>query len=235
MKDGDRELVAVFFRHGYSQWNLENRLTGWTDIPLTQVGLDAARVAGRRLAAGGFGFDELHLSVLRRSRQTADVILKALGTPGVPIHDTWRLNERHYGQLQGMTRTEIRDRWGEEKARRWWRGYFERPPALTRNDPRHPRFDPLYRQLDPALLPAAESLRDCQERLLPYWRDVLVPRIAAGRRLLVVSHGNALRALVMHLDRITPEAMERVEIPSGVPLVYRFAPDLTPLGRDWVA
>jgi 2,3-bisphosphoglycerate-dependent phosphoglycerate mutase len=228
------DLVAVLLRHGHSDWNLTNRLTGWTDIPLTKVGLDEARLAGRHLAASGFGFDEVHLSVLHRCRQTAEILLEALGTPGVPIHATWRLNERHYGQLQGMTKPEILDRWGEEKARRWWRGYFDRPPALTENDPRHPRFDPLYRHLDPALLPAAESLRDCQERLLPYWREVLVPRIAAGQRLLVVSHGNTLRALVMHLDLISPEAMERVEIPSGVPLVYRFGADLSPSGRDWL-
>jgi 2,3-bisphosphoglycerate-dependent phosphoglycerate mutase len=133
-----------------------------------------------------------------------------------------------------MTKPKILARWGEERSRRWWRGYYDRPPALDPDDPRHPRFSALYRDLDPTLLPAAESLRDCQLRTLPYWRGVLEPRIAAGRRLLVISHGNTIRALVMHLDRITPAAMERVEIPSGIPLVYRFSADLGPLGREWL-
>ncbi|MGE5154803.1 MAG: 2,3-bisphosphoglycerate-dependent phosphoglycerate mutase [Bdellovibrio bacteriovorus] len=230
-----RAPVLVLIRHGHSEWNLSNRLTGWTDILLNRVGLDEAAAAGRRLAAAGYGLDEVHCSLLRRTQQTAESLLDALGMPEVPIERNWRLNERHYGQLQGMTRPEILARWGEERARRWWRGYFDRPPELDADDPRHPRFSPLYRHLDPALLPAAESLRDCQVRTLPYWQEVLAPRIADGRRLLVVSHGNTLRGLVMHLDQITPEAMERVEIPSGVPLVYRFAPDLTPLGRDWLA
>lgn len=226
--------VLVLLRHGHSEWNLGNRLTGWTDITLTQVGLDQAATAGRRLATAGYRFDEVHCSVLRRTRQTSDSLLEAQGTPGVPSHRSWRLNERHYGQLQAMTKPEILARWGVSQSRRWWRGYHDRPPELDAQDPRHPRFDPLYRNLDPSLLPAAESLLDCQRRLLPYWRGVLLPAIGAGRRVLIVSHGNALRALLMHLDRITPEAMERVEIPSGVPLIYRFAPDLHPLGGDWL-
>lgn len=225
------ERVLVLLRHGHSDWNLSSRLTGWTDIPLTQIGLDAAAAAGRRLAAAGYGFDEAHISVLQRCRQTLETML---GQPAIPVRATWRLNERHYGQLQGMTKPEILARWGEERSRRWWRGYYDRPPALDPDDPRHPRFSALYRDLDPSLLPAAESLRDCQLRTLPYWRGALEPRIAAGRRLLVISHGNTIRALVMHLDRITPAAMERVEIPSGIPLVYRFGADLRPLGREWL-
>ncbi len=225
------ERVLVLLRHGHSEWNLGNRLTGWTDIALTQVGLDEAAAAGRRLATAGYGFDEAHISVLQRCRQTLEAML---GQPAIPIHATWRLNERHYGQLQGMTKPDILARWGEERSRRWWRGYYDRPPALDPDDPRHPRFSPLYRDLDPTLLPAAESLRDCQLRTLPYWRGVLEPGIAAGRRLLVISHGNTIRALVMHLDRIAPQAMERVEIPSGIPLVYRFGTDLDPLGREWL-
>jgi 2,3-bisphosphoglycerate-dependent phosphoglycerate mutase len=234
MNAASRELAVVLIRHGHSDWNLSNRLTGWTDIPLTQVGLDEAAAAGRRLAAAGFEFDEAHVSALRRARQTADRLLEAGEARSVPVEQTWRLNERHYGALQGMTKTEILAVWGEEQSRRWWRGYFDRPPPLEGDDPRHPRFDPLYRDLDPTLLPAAESLQDCQQRTLPYWREVLAPRIAAGRRVLVVSHGNTLRGLVMHLDDIDPDAMQRVEIPSGVPLVYRLTPDLTALRRDWL-
>jgi len=171
---------------------------------------------------------------LQRTRQTAEALLAAMGTPEVPLLTTWRLNERHYGALQGLNKREIFAAWGEEASRRWWRGYFDPPPPLDDNDPRHPRFDPLYAAMDPQDLPASESLRDCQRRTLPYWNEVLVPRLRAGRRLLVVSHGNTLRGLVMHLDGLSAEAMERVEIPSGVPLVYRFAPDLSVAGHEWL-
>lgn len=225
---------VVLFRHGHSEWNLTNRFTGWTDIPLTEVGIAEAAAAGRRLAQAGFAFDEVHGSVLLRTRQTAEALLAAMGTSEVPLFTTWRLNERHYGALQGMNKHEIFATWGEEASRRWWRGYYEAPPPLNDDDPRHPRFDPLYAALSRADLPASESLRDCQRRALPYWNDVLVPRLRAGRRLLVVSHGNTLRGLVMHLDALSAEAMERVEIPSGVPLVYRFAPDLSVTGHEWL-
>jgi len=172
--------------------------------------------------------------VLQRTRQTAEALLAAMGTPGVPFFTTWRLNERHYGALQGMNKREIFATWGEEASRRWWRGYYEPPPPLDPDDPRHPRFDPRYASLPPEDLPASESLRDCQRRTLPYWNEVLLPRLRAGRRLLVISHGNTLRGLVMHLDGLSPEAMEKVEIPSGVPLVYRFAGDLSVTGREWL-
>lgn len=224
----------VLLRHGHSEWNLSDRFTGWTDIPLTEVGLNEAAAAGRRLAQAGFVFDEVHGSVLQRSRQTADMLLAAMGTPAVPFYSSWRLNERHYGALQGMNKREIFSTWGEEAARRWWRGYYEPPPALEIDDPRHPRFDPLYAALPREDLPASESLRDCQLRTLPYWKEVLVPRLRAGRRLLLVSHGNTLRGLVMHLEGLSAEAMEKVEIPSGVPLVVRFAPDLCVVGREWL-
>jgi len=224
----------VLLRHGHSEWNLTDRFTGWTDIPLTEVGLVEAAAAGQRLMQAGLAFDEVHGSVLQRSRQTAEALLAAMGTPEVPLFTTWRLNERHYGALQGMNKREIFATWGEEASRRWWRGYVEPPPPLDRNDPRHPRFDPLYAGMNADDLPASESLRDCQQRTLPYWHEVLVPRLRAGRRLLVVSHGNTLRGLVMHLDGLSAEAMERVEIPSGVPLVYRFAPDLSVTGHAWL-
>jgi len=225
---------VVLFRHGHSEWNLSDRFTGWTDIPLTAVGLAEAAAAGRRLAQAGFAFDEVHGSVLQRSRQTAEALLAAMGASEVPYFSSWRLNERHYGALQGLNKHEIFATWGEVASRRWWRGYFEPPPPLAWDDARHPRFDPLYAALDPRDLPASESLRDCQRRMLPYWNEVLVPLLRAGRHLLVVSHGNTLRGLVMYLDGLSAEAMERVEIPSGVPLVYRFAPDLSVLGREWL-
>jgi len=229
-----QSACVVLLRHGHSEWNLADRFTGWSDIPLTGVGLAEAAAAGRRLKQAGFAFDEVHGSVLQRSRQTVEALLSAMEAPGVPLFTTWRLNERHYGALQGMNKHEIFATWGEEASRRWWRGYYEPPPPLDHNDPRHPRFDPLYAALDPGDLPASESLRDCQQRTLPYWNEVLVPRLRGGRRLLVVSHGNTLRGLVMHLDGLSAEAMERVEIPPGVPLIVRFAPDLSVAGREWL-
>jgi 2,3-bisphosphoglycerate-dependent phosphoglycerate mutase len=225
---------VVLLRHGHSEWNLTDRFTGWTDIPLTEVGLAEAAAAGKRLAQAGFVFDEVHGSVLQRTRQTADVLLDAMGTPEVPFFPGWRLNERHYGALQGMKKHEIFATWGEQASRRWWRGYAEPPPPLDWNDPRHPRFDPLYATLRPEDLPLSESLRDCQQRMLPYWKEVLVPRLREGRRLLVISHGNTLRGLVMHLEGLSPEAMEKVEIASGVPMVVRFGPDLSVQGREWL-
>jgi 2,3-bisphosphoglycerate-dependent phosphoglycerate mutase len=221
-----REHTVVLLRHGHSDWNRTDRFTGWTDIALSAGAIEEAELAGRALARAGFCFDEVHVSRLRRTRQTAVALLAAAGRADVPVYATWRLNERHYGALQGMSKPEIFAAWGEERSRAWWRGYFAPPPALAPDDPRHPRFDRRYADLDPASLPASESLRDCQQRMLPYWLEVLAPRIAAGRRLLVVSHGNTLRGLVMHLERLSAEAMEKVEIPSGVPLVYRLSADL---------
>lgn len=229
------EHVLVLLRHGHSEWNLTDRFTGWTDIPLTGVGLAEGAAAGRRLAQAGCRFDEVHVSVLQRTRQTAAVLLAAMGAPDVPVHATWRLNERHYGALQGMNKPEIFAAWGEPAARRWWRGYHTPPPAVRLDDPRHPRFDPLYADLPPGDLPATESLEDCQRRMLPYWHDALAPRVRAGRRLLVISHGNTLRALVMHLEQLSPEAMEHVEIAPGVPLVYRLSPELAVVGKVWLA
>lgn len=225
---------VVLLRHGHTEWNLTDRFTGWTDIALTSVGIGEAEQAGRLMARAGLEIDEVHVSRLRRTRQTAVALLAATGATGVPIQATWRLNERHYGALQGMSKAEIFAAWGEGLSRAWWRGYHEPPPALTPQDPRHPRFDRRYAGLDPASLPATESLRDCQRRMLPYWFAVLAPRVAAGRRLLIVSHGNTLRGLVMHLERLTADAMEKVEIPAGIPLVYRFAADLEVVGKTWL-
>lgn len=228
------EHVLVLLRHGHSEWNLTDRFTGWTDIPLTEVGLAEGKTAGHRLAAAGHRFDEVHISVLKRTRQTAEVVLDAMGTPAVPIYATWRLNERHYGALQGMNKKEIFSTWGEQDSRKWWRGYYEPPPPVDLEDPRHPRFDPLYAELNPEELPASESLMDCQQRALPYWREVLAPRLREGQSLLVVSHGNTLRGLVMHIEQLSAEAMEHVEIASGVPLIYRFSQELKWESKEWL-
>lgn len=229
-----REIRLVVLRHGHSEWNLGNRFTGWSDIPLTETGLNEAAAAGERLAAAGFQFDEAHISVLQRTRQTLDALLRAAAHTAIPVHSTWRLNERHYGELQGMNKSEIFAQWGEDESQLWWRGYHHRPPPLTEHDARHPRFDPLYRDVALPLLPTSESLQDCQQRLLPYWQETLTPRIISGQRLLLISHGNALRALVMHLEQIDAVAIEKVEIPSAVPLIYRFNHRLELVAKEWL-
>ncbi|MBI5429219.1 MAG: 2,3-diphosphoglycerate-dependent phosphoglycerate mutase [Nitrosomonadales bacterium] len=227
-------VQIVLVRHGSSEWNLSGRFTGWTDIPLDPAGISQAVEAGRRIVAAGLKFDEAHTSVLRRSTATADYLLAAMCHPHIPRHATWRLNERHYGQLQGMSKYDIFAAWGEENYRRWWRGYFDPPPPLDMDDLRHPRFDARYADLAPEQLPRSESLQDCQRRLLPWWQNAALPALKQGKHLLVVSHGNTLRSLVMHLDRIAPEDIEKVEIPSGVPLVYRFATGLAVTSKEWL-
>jgi len=212
----------VLLRHGHSEWNLSNRFTGWTDIELTGVGMAEAAQCGRALAAQGYHFDEVHLSCLQRTRQTAEALLQAGSFGELPIFTHWRLNERHYGQLQGMDKATIFAEWGEERSRRWWRGYDESPPPLDYEDPRHPRFEPIYHQLDPAQLPCSESLAQCQQRTLPCWQEELAPAVARGRRLLVISHGNTLRAIRMHVEQLSADEVERLEIPSAAPLIYRF-------------
>lgn len=226
----DRHLILL--RHGHSEWNLTNRFTGWTDIALTQVGLDEAAAAGKRLAQAGYSFDEAHLSVLQRSRQTLDALLGGMAVKDLPTFETWRLNERHYGALQGMDKQEIFAAWGETQSRKWWRGFYEKPPPLASDDQRHPRFDPHYQDLEAGDLPATESLYDCQQRTLPYWDNTLRARLQSGKNLLVISHGNTLRGLIMHLENLSPADIEHVEIPSAVPLIYRFSPDLSLIGRE---
>lgn len=227
--------LLVLIRHGSSEWNQSGRFTGWTDVDLGEKGYQQATAAGHSLAQAGIRFDEVHTSVLRRTRQTADSLLAAMQHSPIPIHATWRLNERHYGQLQGKDKAEIFAAWGEENYRRWWRGYYDPPPALDRDDPRHPRFEPLFSDIPAELLPRSESLRDCQQRLLPWWNDIASPHIAAGKQLLVISHGNALRSLVMHLEGIPPDAIERLEIPSGIPLIYHLDHDLQVTGKEMLA
>lgn len=229
-----RRFTLILIRHGHSEWNLSNRFTGWSDVALTEAGLNEAVTAGERLATEGYRFDEAHVSVLQRTRQTLDALLSAAEHESIPVHATWRLNERHYGMLQGMNKSEIFAQWGEEDSRRWWRGYSARPPALEAHDPRHPRFDPLYTEIPPEHLPATESLEDCQQRILPYWHQTLAPRLQYGQRLIIVSHGNTLRALAMHLERIDSSAIEKVEIPSGVPLVYQLSAALEVLDKEWL-
>lgn len=213
---------AVLLRHAQSQWNLENRFSGWQDMDLSESGIQEARHAAALLKRAGLRFDRAFVSTLKRAAHTLDIVLKELGQPDIVIERSWRLNERHYGALEGLDKQEIAAKYGADQFRAWRRGFATRPPMLDPNDPRHPRHDPRYLGMDPSLLPAGESLEDTYHRVVPYWQEAIVPRLIQGENVLVVSHGNTLRALVKHLDGLSDEQVERLEVPTGVPLVYEF-------------
>lgn len=227
-------IKLILLRHGQSQWNLETRFTGWTDVDLTEAGIAEAREAGRLLQAHGYGFEVAFTSVLKRAIRTLWIVQDAMDLMWVPAHPTWRLNERHYGALQGLDKREMARKLGADTVRDLRRGYATRPPALEESDPRHPRFDPRYAEVDPALLPAAESLQDTLDRLLPYWEEAIAPVLRSGRNVLVSAHGNSLRALVKHLNDIPDDEITNFEIPTGVPLVYEFDDALRPLSHDYL-
>jgi 2,3-bisphosphoglycerate-dependent phosphoglycerate mutase len=226
------QLVLV--RHGESVWNRENRFTGWTDVDLSDAGRAEARQAGRLLRAEGFTFDEAHTSVLKRAVRTLWLILDELDLLWLPVRHSWRLNERHYGALQGLNKAETAARFGEAQVRRWRRAYAVPPPALEPADPRFPGHDRRYAGLQPDELPRAESLRDTVARWLPYWHDTLAPAVRAGRRLLVVAHGNSIRAMVKYLDGVADEDIVGVNIPTGLPLVYELDGALRPVRHRYL-
>ncbi len=226
--------TLVLLRHGESEWNRENRFTGWTDVPLSETGLAEAAEAGRTLAAEGIRPDVLHTSLLTRAIQTAHHALLALDRPWIPVRRHWRLNERHYGALQGLDKKETAREHGEEQVFQWRRSYDVPPPPLAPDDPRHPRHDVRYAELPPDLLPASECLADVVGRMLPYWHDAIVPDLRAGRCVLVVAHGNSLRALVKHLDGISDEAIPKLNIPTGIPLRYELDGDLNVVRKGYL-
>lgn len=216
----------VLVRHGQSTWNLENRFTGWIDVGLTEQGVAEAREAGRLLKDGGYEFDAAYTSVLKRAIKTLWLVQEEMDLEWLPVTRAWQLNERHYGNLQGLNKAETAGKFGEEQVHIWRRSYDIPPPALDLDDERHPRFDPRYAALTPGQVPATESLKITLERVLPYWHEVLSPEIKAGKRLLVAAHGNSLRALVKYLDNISDEEIPGLNIPTGVPLVYELDEDL---------
>jgi 2,3-bisphosphoglycerate-dependent phosphoglycerate mutase len=226
--------TLVLLRHGESTWNKENRFTGWTDVDLTEKGRDEALAAGRLLKADGFGFDVVFTSVLKRAIRTWWIALDELDQLWLPVHRSWRLNERHYGALQGLDKAETAAAHGEAQVKIWRRSYDIPPPPLATDDPRHPGRDPRYAHLPPGDLPLTESLKDTVARFLPYWDDTIAPAIRSGQRVLIVAHGNSLRALVKHLDRISEQDIVELNIPTGIPLVYELADDLTPRGRRYL-
>jgi len=216
-------------RHGESQWNLENRFTGWTDVDLTEAGREQARTAGELLKEKGHGFDLAYTSVLTRAIRTLWLALDAMGAMYVPIHNSWRLNERHYGDLQGLNKAEMAAQYGDEQVLIWRRAYAIAPNPIALDDLRHPRFDSRYSKLTPEQLPATECLKDTVARVLPFWSESIAPAIRAGRRVLVAAHGNSLRALIKHLDGVSDDEIVHLNIPTGQPLVYELDQELKPI------
>ena len=221
--------TLVLLRHGESTWNKENRFTGWTDVDLSERGRDEARAAGRLLKDGGYVFDLAYTSVLKRAIRTLWIALDELDQMWLPVINSWRLNERHYGALQGLNKAETAEKHGEAQVKVWRRSYDIPPPPLTADDPRNAAFDPRYAGLSPGEVPLTESLKETVERFLPYWHDVIAPSIHSGKRVLIAAHGNSLRALVKYLDTIGTDEIVELNIPTGIPLVYELDEQLKPI------
>lgn len=221
----------ILLRHGQSVYNREKRFTGWTDVGLSPQGEAEAGRAGRLLLSEGLEFDIAFTSLLKRAIKTLEIVSEEMGLEWVPVVKAVELNERHYGALQGRTRDEVAAVVGSDQVRLWRRGFSETPPPLDYDDPRHPRFDRRYSDLPPDRLPCGESLADVSDRVVPFWKEKIAPEVVSGRRVIVVCHGNTLRALVKHLDRISDEDIFGVEIPTGVPVVYELDGDLRPRSR----
>lgn len=224
----------VLLRHGESTWNKENRFTGWTDVDLSDKGREEAREAGRLMGAEKYEFDVAHTSVLKRAIRTLWIALDEMDMLWLPIQRSWRLNERHYGALQGLNKAETASQHGEEQVKIWRRSYDIPPPPLGSDDPRHPSHDRRYTSLSKAELPLTESLKDTVARFLPHWHDVIAPDIRAGKRVLITAHGNSLRALVKYLDGVSDADIVELNIPTGVPLVYLLNEDLKPLQKYYL-
>jgi len=225
---------VVLLRHGESSWNRENRFTGWTDVDLTEKGVEEARAAGRLLAAEGYDFDFAFTSVLRRAIRTLYLAFDEMDRLWLPVEKSWRLNERHYGALQGLNKAETAAQYGEAQVLLWRRSYDVRPPALEEGDPREDSADPRYRHVDPASIPRTECLKDTVARVVPYWEASIAPRVAAGERVLVAAHGNSLRALIKYFDGMSEEAIVAENVPTGVPLLYTFDDSLRATGRRYL-
>lgn len=216
----------VMVRHGQSTWNLDNRFTGWTDVGLTEQGVAEAHEAGRLLREGDYLFDIAYTSVLKRAIKTLWIVMEDMELEWIPVYRAWQLNERHYGALQGLNKAETAEKFGDEQVHIWRRSYDIPPPALEMDDERHPRYDPRYAGVAVDKLPSTESLKITLERVLPYWHMVLAPAIQSGQNVLVVAHGNSMRAMVKYLDHISDEEIPGLNIPTGVPLVYELDDDL---------
>jgi 2,3-bisphosphoglycerate-dependent phosphoglycerate mutase len=228
----DNRLVLL--RHGESLWKQEDRFTGWTDVGLSEKGAREALRAGRLLQQAGYKFDVAYTSVLKRAIKTLWIVLEEMDLMWIPVHTTWRLNERYYGALQGLNKSQTADRYGADQVHLWRRSYRTRPPELQPDDERYPGKDPRYSSLRPEELPLSESLEDTVKRFIPYWSAVIAPAVLRGEQVLVVAHGNSLRGLIKHLDGLSDEEIMEINIPTGAPLVYELAGDLKPLSRFYL-
>ena len=222
-------IKLVLLRHGESQWNLENRFTGWTDVDLTSKGELEAKSAGKVLKENGFYFDYVYTSVLKRAIRTMEICLSEMKIKNIPIEYNWRLNERHYGALQGLNKSETAEKYGDEQVLQWRRSYNTPPPALEKSDSRWPGNDSKYSNIDQNDIPACECLKDTVERFLPYWNNSIKPSVQNGKKVLIVAHGNSLRSLVKHLDNISDNDIISLNIPTGIPLIYELSDDLNPI------
>ena len=222
-------IKLVLLRHGESVWNKENRFTGWTDVDLSEKGIEEALEAGKRLKLEGYMFDVAYTSVLKRGIRTLWIVLDVMDLMWIPVYRSWRLNERHYGALQGFYKSKMATEVGEEQVLIWRRSYDIPPPALKTSDPRNPINDPRYNHLNPDEIPLTECLKDTIERFMPYWHDTIVPTLKAGKRVLISAHGNSLRALVKYLDDVPEDEIVELNIPTGIPLVYELDEDLKPI------
>jgi 2,3-bisphosphoglycerate-dependent phosphoglycerate mutase len=224
----------VLLRHGESDWNRENRFTGWTDVGLSEKGVKEAIAAGRQMREKGYVFDVAYTSVLKRAIKTLWLALEEMDLMWIPIHNSWRLNERHYGALQGLNKAETAELHGLEQTQIWRRSYDIPPPRLTADDPRYPGKDPRYASLKPGELPLTECLKDTVARFLPYWHETIAPAVSAGQRVLIAAHGNSLRALVKYLDNISDKDIVELNIPTGIPLVYELDDQLKPIDHFYL-
>ncbi len=221
--------VLVLLRHGESIWNKENRFTGWTDVDLSEKGIEEAKNAGQLLKQEGFTFDKAYTSVLKRGIRTLWIVLDEMDLMWIPVYRDWRLNERHYGALQGYYKSEMAKKLGEEQVLVWRRSYDVPPPALKTSDPRYPGNDPVYKELDPKDIPVTECLKDTVERFLPYWHEKIAPAVKSGKKVIISAHGNSLRALVKYLDTLSEEEVVNLDIPTGIPLIYELDDQLKPI------
>lgn len=226
--------TLVLLRHGQSQWNLDNRFTGWVDVDITDLGRAEAEEAARLLKAEGLRFDHAHTSVLKRAIRTLWTVLDGMDQMWIPVTRTWRLNERHYGALQGLDKSETSSEHGEDQVKVWRRSYDIPPPAMERDDPRHPVNDPRYAGLDSRVLPGTESLATTLDRVLPYWHDAIAPQLREGKTVIVAAHGNSLRALYKYLLDVSPEEIVGVNIPTAVPLKFELDDDLNVVSHGYL-
>jgi 2,3-bisphosphoglycerate-dependent phosphoglycerate mutase len=224
----------VLLRHGESVWNKENRFTGWKDVDLSEQGVAEANRAGQVLREAGYVFDIAYTSVLRRAIRTLWIVLDRMDLMWIPVVHSWRLNERHYGALQGLNKAETAQKFGDDQVLVWRRSYDIPPPALEKSDPRYPGGDPRYTGLSASELPLTECLKDTVARFLPYWSEVIAPQVQAGKRVVIAAHGNSLRALVKYLDTVSDAEIVRLNIPTGIPLVYELSDDLQPLNHYYL-